>query len=132
MPAGGHGDWTYKITFQGQGVHGVYDLHWTFPPGSNTAPIDGTARIAPISGIRVHVEINNGTLKATASGNGFTGSVTSHISAKLVGSNRAPALRFVQSQVHGSISGFGILVPTSGAGAAFGVPIRLRSFPGCA
>jgi hypothetical protein len=128
---GPHGHWTYTLSFRGSSVSARYDLRWTFAPGSNSAPISGTAHISPISGVRIHVTIHDGVLKATASGHGFTGTATAHLTARLAGTRRAPVLKFVQASVHGLVAGLGAASPFGSPGAALSLPIHLRAFPGC-
>ncbi len=128
---GTHGDWTYKLAFRGNSVSGVYNLHWTFGPGSRSAPISGSAHIPPINGITVHITIRNGVLKATATSGGVTVTVTANVTARLAGTRQAPVLKFVQSNASGSVSGFGGLAPFGGAGGVSALPVSLRAFPGC-
>ena len=113
---GPNGAWRYTVTMQGQSVSAEYDLHWTFGPGSRSAPVEGTGHMDS-SGVQGTVTIEHGHMTFTASGNGFDGVAESDISANLVGPRAHPRLKFIQTGGTGTITGIAGSLFSFGGGA---------------
>jgi hypothetical protein len=128
---GPRGDWVWRVVNRGSALTVTYDLHWTFPPGSNTAPINGTGHAPPLNGLTLTITIVDGHLKSVASGNGFTGVAEADIVAKLVGSPAHPRITFVQSNLTGTVSGGGASVPFGTTGGRLGFLVHEQRFAGC-
>jgi len=126
---GANGAWKYTVTMQGQSVSAEYHLHWTFGPGSRSAPVEGTGHMDS-SGVQGTVTIEHGHMTFTASGNGFDGVAESDISANLVGPRAHPRLTFIQTGGTGTITGIAGSLFSFGGGA-FGEPIHDGRAPGC-
>lgn len=128
---GTRGPWEMDIAFHGSAVSETFHLRFQFPPGSTLAPVDGDADIPPINGIVVHVTIHDGLLVSRATGGGFTGVARARVVAKLAGTEQHPRIKFVQTQLSGTVSGAGAVAPFSTAGGTLGYPVHLARFAGC-
>jgi hypothetical protein len=122
--------WKYTVDNEGSSVSSVYHLHWTFPHGSRSAPVEGTAEVNTGGSVDVAVTINHGHMKIVASGGGFDGVAEADISAHLIGTAAHPRLKFVQSELTGSLAGLAGTGFTIGGGA-IGDPIHLGRAAGC-
>jgi hypothetical protein len=122
--------WKYTVANVGSGVSSAFHLHWTFPPGSRSAPIEGTAEVNTGGDVQVTVTIDHGHMKVVSSGGGFDGVAEADITAHLVGTAAHPRLKFVQTDLTGSIAGLGGTGFTI-AGGAIGDPIHLGRAAGC-
>ena len=128
---GTRGPWEMDIAFQGSALSETFHLRFQFAPGSTLAPVDGTADIPPFNGIVIRVTIHDGLLVSRATGGGFTGVARARVVAKLAGTEQHPRIKFVQTQLSGTVSGQGALAPFSTAAGTLGYAVHLARFAGC-